>query len=328
MIVTLADISGPAHPRDLLVLQLWADRMDTAASAVTARAGPATAQGLGAIFLWGTLAALSALAGPVPVLQLTALCFAIATAVGAVYCQATGQSFTSFRTVPPAYWLLGLCGLLGYHIVYFIAMKNAPPVEVSIIGYLWPLLIVLMSGLLPASVGGRPLRWWHVVGAILGFAGAALIPLSRGGLQFSGNATGYVAALGAALVWSSYSVASRLFREVPSGAVTGLCALSAVGAAIGHLAFETTVWPADVTTWAATLALGIGPVGLAFYLWDVGMKRGHLRLLGVLSYVTPLLSIFLLVVCGLGDGGPYIWLAVTLVTAGAVVASAEQISRI
>ena len=42
------------------------------------------------------------------------------------------------------------------------------------------------------------------------------------------------------------------------------------------------------------LALGLGPMGTAFYLWDVAMKRGDPRVVGVLAYATPVLSTALL----------------------------------
>ncbi|MFZ4806352.1 MAG: DMT family transporter [Hyphomicrobiaceae bacterium] len=286
----------------------------------------ATAQGIVAIALWSTLASLGALSGPVPPFQLTAISFTLATLVGLGYFIATGQSFRLLAAVPAGSWALGVYGLLGYHVAYFLAIKAAPPVEVSIISYLWPLLIVLFSGLLPASAGGGPLRWWHVAGAALGFAGAALVPFARGGqLDLSGSAIGYGAALAAAFIWSSYSVASRLFARVPSAAVMGSCALTALGAAAGHLLLETTQWPRDPVEWAVSGLLGLGPVGIAFYLWDAGMKQGKLRLLGVLSYATPLLSTALLVGLGLGQGGPLIWLAVALVVVGALLAAADTI---
>jgi len=292
----------------------------------TAAPWRATLAGVGAIALWATLASLGTLSGNVPPFQLTALSFALATLVGVAYVVATGQGWSLFASVPLASWLLGVYGLLGYHVVYFLAIRLAPPVEVSIIAYLWPLLIVLFSGLLPASAGGTRLRWWHVVGAVTGFAGAALVPFARGGgVEFSGSLVGYLAALLAAFIWSSYSVASRLFAAVPTAAVTGTCALTAVGAAVGHVLLETTVWPSGTTEWAATVLLGLGPVGIAFYLWDAGMKRGHLRLLGVLSYATPVLSTLLLIALGLGSGGPLIWLAVGLVVAGALLAAADTI---
>ena len=65
-------------------------------------------------------------------------------------------------------WALGVYGLLGYHVCYFFAFRNAPALEVNLVNYLWPLLIVLFSGLLPARLGGTRLAWWHVAGALLG----------------------------------------------------------------------------------------------------------------------------------------------------------------
>jgi len=227
--------------------------------------------------------------------------------------------------VPLGAWALGVYGLLGYHVCYFYAFRNAPPLEVNLVNYLWPLLIVVLSGFLPDALGGRRLGWNHVAGALMGLAGTALV-LAGGGarLDLSGNVSGYLAALAAAVIWSTYSVASRLYGGVPSVAVTGTCALTALGALAGHLAFERTVWPAGGTAWLLVLLQGLGPVGLAFYLWDVGMKHGNIRLIGVLSYATPLLSTLLLALCGLGTPSAMLWIAALLVTAGAVLAGREK----
>ena len=61
-------------------------------------------------------------------------------------------------------------------------------------------------------------------------------------------------------------------------------------AALVHGFVETTVWPETMGQWLAITALGIGPVGAAFFVWDIGMKRGDIRVLGAASYATPLLS--------------------------------------
>lgn len=285
----------------------------------------ATIQGMGAILLWATLASLTALSGSIPALQLTAMSFALASAVGVAYAFVTGQSLHALRTVPLRAWALGVYGLLGYHASYFFAVKSAPPVEVTIINYMWPLLIVLFSALLPAGKGGGPLRWWHVAGSALGFLGAALIPLGAGGgLELSGSTLGYAAAMLAAVIWSSYSVASRLFAHVPTTAVAGTCAMTAIGALVLHLAFERTVWPLSAGQWLVVLACGLGPVGIAFFLWDAGVKRGNLRLLGALSYATPLLATVLLAVLGLGHITPIVGLAALLVTGGALLAALDM----
>jgi drug/metabolite transporter (DMT)-like permease len=282
----------------------------------------ATGLGLVAVLLWAALAALTALAGRIPPFQLAAMTFAIGTLVGVAWARLKGQSLAVLAEVPLASWCLGVYGLLAFHACYFFALQAAPPLEASLIIYLWPLLIVLMSGLLPVTHGGTELRWWHVGGALLGLAGTVLILMGKGGsVDLSGPAWGYMAAAAAALIWSSYSVASRLFARVPSTAVMGSCGLTAIGALAFHLLLETTVWPGSVTAWVAVLALGLGPVGAAFYLWDEGMKHGDIRLLGVASYTTPLFSTIILAVLGLGAATAIVWLAALLITAGALLAS-------
>jgi drug/metabolite transporter (DMT)-like permease len=289
----------------------------------------ATLSGIAAILLWSTLASLTAAVPQLPPFQLAAMSFAIATLVGLGYGVWTENSLRVLAKVPMAQWALGVYGLLGYHVCYFAAFRNAPPLEVNLVNYLWPLLIVVFCAFLPARLGGKRLSWQHILGAALGLAGTLLVLLGGSGLSFelSGHAAGYLAALAAALIWSSHSVASRLFAAVPSFAVIGSCALTAVGAAAGHLAFEQTVWPADSRQWLIVLAQGLGPVGLAFYLWDAGMKHGNIRLIGVLSYATPLLSTLLLAVLGLGEATWRLWLAALMVTAGALLAGREQVRK-
>jgi drug/metabolite transporter (DMT)-like permease len=220
---------------------------------------------------------------------------------------------------PPRVWLLGVGGLFGYHALYFAALQLAPPAEANLVNYLWPLLIVLLS----APLAGERLGWPHLLGALLGFAGVVLLAFGRG-LSFTGAyALGYVLALGCAFTWSLYSVLSRRFGETPTDAIAAFCAASAVLSLGCHLVFERTVWPASTTAWLAVLALGLGPAGAAFYLWDHAVKRGDIRALGALSYATPILSTALLIVCGLAEPTGTLLIAAGLVTIGAVLASRE-----
>ncbi len=277
----------------------------------------ATRVGLLAILLWATLALFTAMTGKVPAFQLTALTFAIGGTVGlAAVLAGPGLGVLVQR---PAAYLHGVGGLFGYHFLYFASLKLAPPAEAGLINYLWPLLIVLLSAFLP---GGR-LKPVHVAGALLGFAGTVVLLLGKGG--FSGlearYAPGYLAAFLGAFVWSSYSVASRRFADVPTHAVAGFCLVTALLAAICHLALEETVWPKDWVEWAAVIALGIGPVGLAFYAWDIGMKQGDVRFLGVASYAAPVLSTLLLVVTGFAAPVWTLGLACLLIVGGAFVAT-------
>jgi drug/metabolite transporter (DMT)-like permease len=288
----------------------------------------ATVQGLAAIALWSALASLTTLAGAVPPFQLAAMTFTLSAILGLAYARLSGQSIRVLRDLPLAALALGTYGLLGYHACYFFALQTAPPLEASLVNYLWPLLIVLFSGLLPARYGGKRLSAWHIAGAAVGFGGTlVLLTGAAGKPEFSGSIGGYAFALAAALIWSSYSVGSRLFARVPSLSVMASCAATAAGAALLHLAFEPTVWPATAAAWAGVLALGIGPVGLAFYLWDAGMKHGDIRLLGGASYMAPLLSTLLMAGLGLGRADASVWLAALLISAGALLASRDAWGR-
>lgn len=278
-----------------------------------------TAIGSTAILMWSTLALLTKLSGDIPPFQLTAMAFTLASLIGIALWLKQGSSILAALKLPKSVWALGIFGLFGFHFFYFIALQHAPAVEASLITYLWPLLIVLFSALLP----NEPLRWFHGVGAVLGFTGAGLLVAKGQTLAFSSQYTGgYLAALVCALTWSSYSVLSRQFGAVPTSAVGGFCLVTAVLAWICHFAIEPTVFPQGLA-WFAILGLGLGPVGLAFYTWDYGVKHGNIKLLGALSYAAPLLSTLLLIACGLADASWRVIAACLLIVGGAVFAAGD-----
>jgi drug/metabolite transporter (DMT)-like permease len=283
-------------------------------------AGRATFIGFGAIVLWSCLALLTAASGRVPPFQLAAMTFAIGGGCGLIVGFRRGD-FTALRQPWPV-WALGVGGLFGYHALYFAALRLAPPAEAGLIAYLWPLLIVLFAGLLP----GENLSRRHLAGAFLGLAGVVVLSLARrpasANLPIAGETwVGYALALACAFVWSSYSILSRRFPNVPSRAVAGFCAVTAGLSLVCHLLFETTRWPNGASQWLATAGLGLGPVGLAFYLWDYGVKRGDIRLLGVMSYAAPVLSTLLLVAAGFAEPTAGLGIACGLIVGGALLAS-------
>jgi len=281
-------------------------------------AARATLIGFSAILTWSLLALLTVMSGRVPPFQLLAMTFAVGGTIGLVWLARAG----AWRTLrqPPQVWAVGVGGLAGYHALYFASLRLAPPAEAGLINYLWPLLIVLFSGLLP----GERLRTRSVVGALLGLAGTIVLFTGKGvtlGLDFL---PGYVCALCAAFVWASYSVLSRRFAAVPTTTVAGFCVATSLIAALAHILFETTVWPQNATQWLAVLLLGIGPVGIAFYVWDIGVKRGDIRLLGVGSYAAPILSTFFLVLAGYAPATASLALAALLISGGGLIAAYER----
>ncbi len=218
---------------------------------------------------------------------------------------------------PRLAWVHGVGGLAGYHALYFAALGLAPAAEANLINYGWPLLIVLFA----APLLGMRLGYRHALGAALA-AGGCILLLGRGGAVQADRAVllGYALAMGAAVTWALYSVLSRRLHRVATEAVAGFCAVSAVLAAMAHVAFEPTIWP-DRGALLAVLAMGAGPVGGAFFLWDIGMKRGDPRLLGTLAYATPVLSTLLLCFGGFAPWSFTLALAAMMVAAGGVVAA-------
>ncbi len=273
--------------------------------------------GIAAIGLWSLLALLTAASAPVPPLQLSAMAFALGAVPGLIWAARRG-GLGPLLGLDWKVHAFGTAGLFGYHFLYFSALRLAPPAEAGLIAYLWPLLIVLFSGLLP----GERLGAGQVLGALLGFGGAALlIGGADAASRDSGAFFGYLLALGCALAWSTYSVLSRRMAQVPTVAVTVFCLLTALLSAGAHLLWEETAWPAGAWGWAAVLGLGLGPVGLAFYLWDMGMKRGDIQLLGVSAYAAPLLSTAILIAAGLATPGPALFVSAVLISAGALIAA-------
>jgi drug/metabolite transporter (DMT)-like permease len=279
-----------------------------------------TAIGLVAVLLWATLALLTAASGTVPPFELLAMTFAVAAAIGLASWLFRPGAWRALAQPWPV-WCLGIGGLFGYHAVYFAALRAAPPAEASLVAYLWPLLIVLLSGLLP----GERLGWHQIAGALLGLAGVVVLALGRGTSLDWSSLPGYLLALCCALIWSSYSVLSRRFSAVPTDAVVGFCIATALLAVPAHLLFEGTTAPETLGQWLAILGLGLGPVGLAFYAWDHGVKHGDIRLLGVASYATPILSTLILVALGFAAPTPALGLACLLIAGGALLAAKEQI---
>lgn len=283
----------------------------------------ATLIGFAAILLWSLLALLSAASGKTPPLMMNALTFSIGALTGVIWMRLKG-AWPKLPKGQGAAVALGTAGLFLYHFLYFTAIRNAPAVEASLIAYLWPLLIVVGSALLP----GESLKAHHVFGALIGLGGAALILIARGGgLSGGGSILGYGAAFGCAFTWAAYSLLARRFADVPTEAVIFYCAGTAVLSGLLHPFLEQTVWPEGAMQWLAVLLLGAGPVGLAFYVWDIGCKAGDIQVLGASSYAAPLLSTLILILAGMTEPTPSVLGACLLITLGAAVAAKDMILR-
>jgi drug/metabolite transporter (DMT)-like permease len=236
---------------------------------------------LGAIALWATLASLGVALSHIPAFLLTGL----ALLIGSIPAWPLVRQWR----VPPATFALGVCGLFGYHFLLFIGLRNAPPVQANLVNYLWPLLMVVLA---PVWLRGVRLTPVHIVAALVGFAGAT-IAIAGGRQLDTGFAWGYLPAAGAALIWASYSLLTQRVARFPTAAIGGFAAVSGLLALLCHALLEPSV-TLSMQDWLLVALTGLGPLGGAFFLWDAALKRGDARSIGLLSFLTPLLSTLLL----------------------------------
>ncbi len=271
----------------------------------------ATSVGCVALVLWATLALLVSVTNRLPAFQTLALTLAASSLTLAGLWRLRGAPVGAFFRGRKTEWALGLFGIFGYHAFFFVALRSAPASEANLINYLWPLLLALLSGLLPGEkLGVRPL-----LGCALGFVGAIQLVTPSGAGEADTPLVAYLPALGCALIWPVFSVLSKRVGA-PQPLMVGWCLATAALGALLHLGFETWVEP-TAPEWMALAAIGVGPAGIALWAWDVGMKQGQIRLLAALSYLEPLASTLLLVAFGRAALTGRLGLACALIMGGA-----------
>jgi drug/metabolite transporter (DMT)-like permease len=275
------------------------------------KAEKATLFALAAILLWSTLALAGVRSTSLPPFLL----------LGVAFC--TSGLFSIIR---PRAWrvqfpvlLVGVGGIFGYHALYFRAFALAPAVEVNLVNYLWPLLIVVLA---PLILPQFQLRRNHLFGALLGLTGAMLI-VSGGRFNLQSQfLLGYLAALGAAITWAMYSLLTRHLPPFPTDTVAVFCAISGVLALTIHFS-TTNAWTltqaVSLQDWVMMISIGFGPMGAAFYFWDAALKSGDPRRIGSLAYLTPLLSTLNLILFARQSLTWVTGLAMMLIILGAVI---------
>jgi len=246
---------------------------------------------LGAIGLWSSLASLGVALNHVPPFLLTGLSLLIG---GLIALPLSGFKLATWR-VPLPTLALGVYGLFGYHFLLFVGLQNAPPVQANLVNYLWPLLIVVLA---PVLLPGLIMRWQHILAGLIGFTGAVIVILGSADAAAGANALsgiqtewlwGYLAALAAAFIWSTYSLLTRRVPHFHTAAIGSFAWVSGLLALFCHALMEPAV-SLSLRDWALIGLMGLGPLGGAFFLWDKALKTGDARHIGILSYLTPLLS--------------------------------------
>jgi drug/metabolite transporter (DMT)-like permease len=238
-----------------------------------------------AIGLWATLAPIGSLLSDLPPFFLTG----VGLLVGSSLALFLGLRVRRALAEPPKTLAVGVFGLFGFHAALFTALQMAPAVQANLVNYLWPLLLVVLA---PLFLKGTSLTLRHVIVALVGFAGAALAITSGGELTGNGS-WGYFYAFLAAVIWATYSLLTKRLPHFDTSLVGVFALVSGCLSLIAHLLFEQPVAP-TAWEWLLLVLMGFGPLGGAFYLWDYALKNGDPQRIGLLSFLTPLLSTTLL----------------------------------
>lgn len=273
---------------------------------------------LGAIVLWASLATLGVRLSHLPPFWLTG----VALLMGSVIALPLSQWNPRQWRVPLPTLLLGVYGLFGFHFLLFIALRHAPPVQANLVNYLWPLGMVVMA---PLFLPGLKLSTRQLLAALMGFAGAALA-ITGGRALDGGLAWGYLPALASAFVWASYSLLTQRVPPFPTAAIGLFAWVSGLLSLACHAWLEPTVsLSAQDGLWL--LCMGLGPLGAAFFLWDAALKRGDPRQIGLLSFLTPLLSTVLLLWSRGESPNASIGLATALIVGAAWLGRTPKMSK-
>ncbi len=190
------------------------------------------------------------------------------------------------------------CGFLFvlYTVLLYLAIGSAADrqqvLEIGLVNYLWPTATILLSLLLLDKRANLLL----VPGTALALAGEFLVitqgtrvswPSFWGHLQ--ANPAAYAFAFVGAVTWALYSTLTRRWSQPETGGAVELF-IPATGLALLIMRlFSTESFTWSVQAAGEAVALGIF-TALAYALWDMAMREGHLTLVVAFSYFTPLLS--------------------------------------
>lgn len=191
----------------------------------------------------------------------------------------------------------GFFGVALYSVMLAAAFGIAPESDIgqiNLLNYLWPVWVVVFGIIL---LKNRPNPYLTLTGILFGLAG---VMVSRGFDQFTQLPSGFLAhvlALFGGLMFAGYSVLLRKWQipEDQGGTAFNfaVCAIFAgIIAAILNQWQNMPSWSCEAFFWV--LFGAVGPVGLAYSWWEIGVKKGPVYLIAALAYFIPIGSSLLI----------------------------------
>lgn len=275
--------------------------------------------GVAALTMWAIEPLLISEVQRLPIFELLSIIFASSFLITA-FRLTINKSWKTIRRQPLTIWVAGILGVCGSDFAYIHGAQHAPIAHVDLIDYLWPCVAIVLVGLLPRE----KFSWKHVLGACLGLSGIYFLISSDGALSdiSSEYIFGYVLALVGAILWGGYSVFSRYFTKVPTEMIGMYCGIGAIISFFLHLRFEDFFVPTAQELSLAILT-GITGAGIAYQLWDYGVKFGNIFLLSILVYAARLSGMAFLILFGKEPLSSNLVLSCIVTTLGLIISSID-----
>lgn len=185
--------------------------------------------------------------------------------------------------------LMGLTGVMGYHVLQNLAVEVTSPTSQSIIISSNPIMVTLLSAVLLKEKIGK----MRMLGIAIGFAGVLIIVLSENSTMSNGSSlVGELLNVGAAFSWALYCVLSRKLSTTHAA-----IELTATSMVFGTLFFlpvmylrETPHLPTSLPVWLGVAELSLVSSCLAYALWNYLLSQEDASKVSISLFLIPVVS--------------------------------------
>lgn len=188
--------------------------------------------------------------------------------------------------------ILGLLGTYIYYLFLYLGYSNATGMEVLVIQYTWPILIVVFS----IFILKERLSFKKITAITFGFIGVIIV-LTKGDFQNINVSNAPVIGLvgAGAACFALFSVLSKNIKKEPLGVVTVYFLTACIASFISMLYFSDFAFP-PASELMPVLVNGILVNGFSYVFWLLALRSTEASYLATFTFITPVLSAIYLIV--------------------------------
>lgn len=254
--------------------------------------------------------------------------FLVATPILVLYARLrSGRNYwRTFIEKPFLLALMGLTGVMGYHVLQNFAAEVTSPTSQSIIVSSNPIMVTLLSAVLLKERIGKT----RILGIAIGFAGVLLIVLSENPTASisSSSFVGELLNIGAAFSWAIYCVLSR--KLATSHTAIELTATSMVFGTVFFLPVlylrENPHLPTSLPVWVGIVELSLVSSCLAYALWNHLLSQEDASKVSISLFLIPVVSAAISVALLAEPLSPMDIIGMAMVISGVLVAERSKMS--